>query len=287
MNLVYKFLHLPAFVILSFVIIGLTYHCGTQLLSFLIDIDLVDISYESPFFEIIYMFYEATGVIVFIIISHVFLNTPGFKEIGIGFRSQSRYLALGTILALLLTLPYLIVVYCLGDEIYINTQFSVKAMFQFFVFYTLAAINEELFYRGFMEKEFIKLINFKVAIPVSAIFFAWSHFYNLSFLFELADFYYFINLVLWGIIFSLCYHYSRNIWFPIIVHLCFNSFRKLFGIYDYELGLLEIKEGKWAVYIDRYDAFIWMIFSLFLILLLIKFKDIFHLNERNSVTKSN
>lgn len=287
LSYLYRFLHLPAFLVLSFVIIGLTYYGGTLLLSFLEDIQLVVISKGSPISKIILMFFEMTGVIVFITIGHALLKTSGFKEIGISLRRQSRYLGLGVILALMMSLPYLLIVYLLGGEININTQFSVKPVFYYFVFYTFAAINEEFLYRGFMEKEFAKLLNPQMVIPVSAIFFAWAHFYNLSFLFEFTALYYFINLVLGGTIFSLCYRYSRNIWFPIIVHLCFNSFRELFGIYDFKHGLLEIEVGKWDVYIDSYGSFFWMILNVLIILLLVRFKSIFLMEQRDNAIQSN
>ncbi len=97
----------------------------------------------------------------------------------------------------------------------------------------LAAVGEELTFRGVLQPLFINLFrNAHVGIVVTAFVFGAIHMQFFSFL---------PRLVL-GVLFGYLYYYSQNLWIPIVGHLVNNSL-SLFFVYRYGMSDTDIPIG--------------------------------------------
>ncbi|MEM6298327.1 MAG: CPBP family intramembrane glutamic endopeptidase, partial [Bacteroidota bacterium] len=111
------------------------------------------------------------------------------------------------------------------------TQFESPQEFLFalFVMGVLAGVGEELLFRGLLQNQFRGIFgNVHVAILVSAILFSAIH----------MQFFGFFARLLLGIWFGYLYHWTRNLWIPILAHFIHNSVT-LTAVYLYQLNTVE------------------------------------------------
>lgn len=266
----YNILKIIAFVILNLLFEGVFFYWGNRLLD---SLDAFSIFNFIPhnFKENIYdVILTLISIIAFVFFAHYILGGTGFKKIGIKPKIKLRVIFFGLGIVLLLVLPYVIFILPLGYIAVINPNFNAFYMLLGLIFYSITALNEELFFRGFMENELSKIVNTSLIIPISALFFAANHFPNFGYLSNIYTAFSFTNIFLWGIIFSLCYRYSQNIWFPTIVHLGFNSLRMFIGTGDQKYSLFNIRPvSEVAVLIDKYESLIWITINIAVVLLLV------------------
>jgi hypothetical protein len=78
----------------------------------------------------------------------------------------------------------------------------------------VAALSEELFFRGLLQRMFIQnRMNAHVAIMLTAILFSAFH----------LQFFGFVPRLFLGIILGYLYHITQNLWVPIAAHFCNNA----------------------------------------------------------------
>lgn len=83
-----------------------------------------------------------------------------------------------------------------------------------FIVAFLAALAEELFFRGLLQTHFLKAVNnAHVAIWVSAFLFSFVH----------MQFYGFIPRMVMGALLGYMYHWGRSLWYPIVAHFANNA----------------------------------------------------------------
>ena len=82
----------------------------------------------------------------------------------------------------------------------------------------MAALSEEIFFRGLLQQLFIKnKVNVHVAIILTAILFSAFH----------LQFFGFIPRMFLGIVLGYLYYITQNLWVSIIAHFCNNAFAVL------------------------------------------------------------
>ena len=108
----------------------------------------------------------------------------------------------------------------------VSVEYSSKVVFGGFFFFLIAAIIEEIVFRGYILNNLMDSIKNKyIALVISAIAFALIHSMNpnLSLLG-------FVNLVIAGIVLGITYIHTKNLWFPIFLHVSWNYFQgPIFG----------------------------------------------------------
>jgi hypothetical protein len=92
------------------------------------------------------------------------------------------------------------------------------------------AVVEETLFRGYVLKNFMESFNKYAALIISSGLFSSMHYFNLDF-----DLFSFFSLFLAGILFGISYIYTKNLWFPIALHLSWNLFQALFGLMSAEV----------------------------------------------------
>jgi membrane protease YdiL (CAAX protease family) len=102
-----------------------------------------------------------------------------------------------------------------------DIQYSSKVVFGGFFFFIIVAIVEEVIFRGYVLTNFMDSFKNKyVALFLSSLLFAIFHGLNPNL--SLVGF---INLVVAGLALGITYIHTKNLWFPIFLHLSWNYFQ--------------------------------------------------------------
>lgn len=134
-------------------------------------------------------------------------NTYGFL---IGFLSGAFLIALGA--------------FVLGRFNYIEFfpgQLTPLEFLQYSVFFAIAATTEEVVFRGYILDNLLESMPPFLALAISSILFMLLHFQLMS----QPDSLPFINLFLAGLFLGASFIYTKNIWFPLGLHISWNLFQ--------------------------------------------------------------
>lgn len=138
-----------------------------------------------------------------------------------------------------------------------NTWYDIAS--NIFIICILAAVTEELFFRGFLQRYlYEKTASLHVSVIFTAIVFSAIHF----------QFYGFVPRLLLGAFFGYVYFYSRTIWIPIILHFA-NNFLSLMIFYLYQNNISSINPDD-ALELPLYVYFLATIILIYIFYLFIK-----------------
>lgn len=112
--------------------------------------------------------------------------------------------------------------------------------FNLFVIAVIPAIGEEFIFRGILQKKLVEhMKNPHVAIWLAAIIFSAIH----------MQFQGFLSRMLLGGVLGYLYHWTGNLWVPIIAHLVNNGIQ-IIGQYFFQKGMIDINMDSTIVEID-------------------------------------
>lgn len=173
-----------------------------------------------------------------------FIDKEQFIELGFQTKSRLREFIIGIIIGLIImSFGYFILIYL--EEIYFEKiNFDFKELIISLSLFTIVAVVEETLLRGYVLKNLMNSFNKYLALIISSILFSLMHGANPNIdLFSLFD------LFLAGILLGLSYLYTKNLWFPIALHLSWNLFQTLLGFNvsgqdTYSIIEFQIKESN-------------------------------------------
>ena len=170
-----------------------------------------------------------TSLLITLIIMWVFRKYIDRKSIlSMGFQLKGKYkdIIYGLLVGLLLISLGFVILSLTNNLEVVSIQYSSKVVFGGFFFFVIAAMVEEIVFRGYILNNFMDSFKNKyIALLLSSILFALIHGMNpnLSILG-------FINLIVAGIALGITYIYTKNIWFPVFLHVSWNFFQgPIFG----------------------------------------------------------
>ncbi|MDT0691263.1 CPBP family intramembrane glutamic endopeptidase [Salegentibacter sp. F188] len=111
------------------------------------------------------------------------------------------------------------------DEIsFLRINFDLKELVISIILFTIIAVVEETLFRGYILRNLMSSLNKYLALILSSFLFSLMHSLNPNIeLFSL------FNLFLAGLVLGSSYLYTKNLWFPIALHLSWNLFQTLLG----------------------------------------------------------
>jgi membrane protease YdiL (CAAX protease family) len=122
-----------------------------------------------------------------------------------------------------MTIGYFLLIY-FNEIFFLKVNFKLEELIKSILLFTIVAIVEETLFRGYILKNLMSSFNKYTALILSSILFSIMHGLNPNIdLFSLFD------LFLAGIVLGLSYIYTKNLWFPIAMHLSWNLFQTLYG----------------------------------------------------------
>lgn len=188
-----------------------------------VDYDDVDYVQNSEQILIVQFFQLMGSLLVFWIFMKYIDKEPFIK---LGFHTQNRlkeFIA-GILIGLVaMSLGYFILIY-LEEIFFIKINFEFKELLFSILIFTIISLAEEILIRGYVLKNLMNSFNKYIALVISSILFSLMHLFNPH-----INFFSLFDLFLAGIVLGLSYIYTKNLWFPIAMHLSWNLFQALFG----------------------------------------------------------
>lgn len=157
------------------------------------------------------------GVIVPATILLYFERRP-FSDLGLTLHGHIKDIFYGTLTAILLYLVGFGLSLALDVVQIADWQIDWNSLSASWLFYLLVALTEEIMMRGYVLGRLLHTrMNKFLALFISSVLFALLHIFNPNIAFLPM-----LNLVLAGMLLGATYLYTRNLWFPIALHLFWN-----------------------------------------------------------------
>lgn len=209
------------FIISYFIIVGIFQYIG----SLIAGVDFTNLEYEQNSTEqLIISVFDLAGTFLIIWLFMKFVDKEDFIELGFQTKNRLKEFITGIIIGLIIMLiGYFILIY-FEEIFFIKVNFDFNELIKSILLFTIVAIVEETLCRGYILKNIMSSFNKYIALISSSILFSLMHAFNPN-----VDLFSLFALFLAGIVLGLSYIYTKNLWFPIAMHLSWNLFQTLVG----------------------------------------------------------
>ena len=195
---------IPLFIVILFILLGLYGTLARGCLSLVLGVEA-----RHP------------GVMGYIILEASMLlrfERRPFSDLGLSLKGHVKGLWYGFLMAILLYLFGFGISFVLGEIEVTGFQFKPLDLLGSWVFFLLVALFEEILMRGYILGRLLHTtMNKFLALFISAALFAFMHIFNPEIAFLPM-----LNLLLAGMLLGASYLYTRNLCFPISLHLFWN-----------------------------------------------------------------
>lgn len=208
-------------IISYFIIVGIFHFIG----SLIAGLDFTNLEYVKTSTEkLTISFFGLFGTFFLLWLFMKFVDKEKFINLGFQTKNRLKEFVNGILIGLLImTLGYFLLIY-LEEIFFTEIYFDFKELIISITRFTIVAIVEETLFRGYILKNLMSSFNKYSALIVSSILFSLAHGFNPN-----IDLFSLFNLFLAGILLGISYIYTRNLWFPIALHLSWNLFQALLG----------------------------------------------------------
>ncbi len=148
------------------------------------------------------------------------------KFINLGFQREGRFkeFLVGFGLGALIMVFAFLILWGIDQIDFEAFNFDFKGLILSIILFCCVAVGEEVLLRGYVLRNLMLSFNKYVALVVSSLLFAVMHGLNPN-----IDLFSLFGLFLAGLSLGVSYIYTKNLWFPIALHLGWNLFQSLFG----------------------------------------------------------
>ena len=112
----------------------------------------------------------------------------------------------------------------LGEIKFIEFNYDLKNIILLFLLFIAVSVAEETYVRGYVLKNLLQSFNPIISLIISSAIFSLLHFFNPN-----VNYIALTELFIAGILLGVSYVYTKNLWFPIALHLSWNFFQVMFG----------------------------------------------------------
>jgi membrane protease YdiL (CAAX protease family) len=175
--------------------------------------------------NVIVMLCLTTGTLLLIWMFRRVVDKEPFISVGFQVKNRGRDILYGLLIGfLIMGLGFGLLLLLKQIEVQ-SINFNAGEILLNLLLFALVAINEESIMRGYVLNNLMLSMNKYLALLISSVVFSLLHLANPHF--SLITF---LVIILSGIILGLSYIYTRNLWFPIALHLSWNFFQgTIFG----------------------------------------------------------
>ena len=202
-------------------IVGIFQYIGALIVK--VDIAAID-SHKTSEQHMIMSFFSLLGTLLVIWFFMKYLDKERFMKVGFDTKNRLNEFLVGIVIgAFIMTAGYLILLFL--DEInFERVIFDFKEIIISIFLFIIVAVMEELLMRGYILKNLMISFNKYVALIVSSVLFSLMHGFNPN-----IDLFALTNIFLAGILLGISYIHTKNLWFPIALHLSWNLFQTILG----------------------------------------------------------
>lgn len=174
--------------------------------------------------HMIMSFFSLLGTFLVIWLFMKYLDKERFIKVGFDTKNRQNEFLVGIgIGAFIMTAGYSLLL-VLGEINFERVVFDFKEIIIAIFLFMIVAVMEELLMRGYILKNLMISFNKYVALIVSSVLFALMHGFNPN-----IDLFALTNIFLAGILLGISYIHTKNLWFPIALHLSWNLFQAILG----------------------------------------------------------
>ncbi len=187
--------------------------------------DLNDLSIpDTPIQTLIGSFFAMLGTLLVLWIFMKYVDKEKFVNLGLHIKNRKTDFILGIVLGIVVMgIGYELLV-LLNEISFDKIVFDPINILISVALFTCVAIMEEILFRGYILRNLMISFNKYIALIISSLLFSLMHGMNPN-----MDGFSAMSLFLAGILLGISYIYTKNLWFPIALHLSWNLFQTLFG----------------------------------------------------------
>lgn len=234
-------LRVLALIVPYFIIVGIFQAIGF----FLSGTEIFDANHEmSSIQKVIINFCTLIGTFLLIWIFMKFVDKEPFIKLGFQTKNRAKDFVAGILIGAFVMASGYLLLLVLEEIQFVHILFDAKELILSISLFIIVSFTEEVLFRGYILKNLMTSFNKYVALIISSILFAIAHGINPN-----IDLLSLINIFLAGIILGLTFIHTKNLWFPIALHLSWNLFQTVFGFNvsgqdTYSLIEFSIKENN-------------------------------------------
>lgn len=196
-------------------------------------------SEENSVQHLIISIFDLTGTFLVLLMFMRYVDKENFIELGFQTKGRLEDFIVGiTVGLIIMVIGYFLLIY-LGEIFFTKINFDLKELIISILLYGIVALVEEMLFRGYILKNLMISFNKYVALIISSVLFSLMHSFNPN-----VTWFSLFDLFLAGLVLGLSYLYTKNLWFPISMHLSWNLFQALFGFNVSGLDTYSIIEFK-------------------------------------------
>ena len=174
--------------------------------------------------DTIIQYFDLIGVLLLLWILMRFVDKEPFINLGFSLKGKVNDIILGMTLGLLLMAVGYTILILLGEIKFIGFNYDLKNIILLFLLFIAVSIVEETYVRGYVLKNLLQSFNPIISLIISSAIFSLLHFFNPN-----VNYIALTELFIAGILLGISYVYTKNLWFPIALHLSWNFFQVMFG----------------------------------------------------------
>ena len=174
--------------------------------------------------DTIIQYFDLIGVLLLLWILMRFVDKEPFIKLGFSLKGKINDIILGMTLGLLLMAVGYTILILLGEIKFIAFNYDLKNIILLFLLFIAVSIAEETYVRCYVLKNLLKSYNPIISLIISSAIFSLLHFFNPN-----VNYIALTELFIAGILLGISYVYTKNLWFPIALHLSWNFFQVMFG----------------------------------------------------------
>ncbi len=202
-------------------IVGIFQYIGALIVK--VDIAAID-SHKTSEQHMIMSFLSLLGTVLVIWLFMKHVDKERFVKVGFETKNRLNEFLVGIgIGAFIMAAGYLLLL-VLGEINFERVIFDFKEIIISIFMFIIVAVMEELLMRGYILKNLMISFNKYVALIVSSVLFSLMHGFNPN-----IDLFSLTNIFLAGILLGISYIHTKNLWFPIALHLSWNLFQTILG----------------------------------------------------------
>ncbi|WP_304517388.1 CPBP family intramembrane glutamic endopeptidase [Cecembia rubra] len=191
----------------------------------LVGIDYTEEVYkEHSYQDFVILVFGNAGTFLILWIFMKYVDKESFVKLGFQVKGRWNDFVLGFLVGMVIMMMGFLILILSKDIAFEKIHMDEQEMAILFALFILVSVGEEVLIRGYVLKNFMLSFNKYFALIVSSLLFSIMHGFNPHF-----DFIAFVNLFLAGLVLGISYIYSKNLWFPIGMHLSWNFFQSILG----------------------------------------------------------
>ncbi|MFA9371653.1 MAG: lysostaphin resistance A-like protein [Labilibaculum antarcticum] len=186
---------------------------------------LKNISEISSLGFLVIQVFSTMGTFLLIWIFTRFIDRKKIIDLGFSFKKRTKDILYGLFAGFIMMGVGSLILYFSGNLTFDSITFNLIGLAQSVLLFILVSINEEIFVRGYLLRNFMDSMNRYVALILSALLFMALHLVNPN-----VSFIGISNIFIAGLLLGIGYIFTKNLWFPLALHFSWNFFQgPIFG----------------------------------------------------------